>query len=164
MTPSKILPGCRRRALRAGVADRIQHFPDLGSRRIRREARRRVMTGGFDSALPGVRIRAVPHPSVLLALQDGADLLQQGDRLSTVGPDRGASFCRLQHRFAPDWRTHGPFVPGCYHRTGIRIAGAAPFPCAPRPERNALALVILSSSDDATACRERSPWPPVPEF
>jgi hypothetical protein len=38
--------GTQSRALRAGIADRVQHFQHLGPRRLGRDARRRIVAGG----------------------------------------------------------------------------------------------------------------------
>jgi hypothetical protein len=45
-----------RRALRAGVADRVQHVPNLCDRLLRREAAQRLLTGDAKGTPPGVRI------------------------------------------------------------------------------------------------------------
>ena len=61
--------------------------PDGGSRRACREG-----------AFAGVRVGAVLHPAVLLALADGAGFLQNTDRPAAQCPDRRPPFLRHQHR------------------------------------------------------------------
>ena len=49
--------------------------PHFGDRLIRRDAGQRIQAGGFERALPRVRIGPFLHPAVLLALADGASFL-----------------------------------------------------------------------------------------
>ena len=71
-----------RRALWAGIADRIQHFGDHDRGSLRRDPGRRISAGDVEGALTRMRIGAVLHPTMLLALADGAGLQQHGDRPS----------------------------------------------------------------------------------
>lgn len=80
-----------RRALRAGVADRIQHVPDLGHGIIRRDARRQVLPRDVEGALAAERVGAVPHPAVLLPLADGSGFVQHRDGPAAQRPDGGGA-------------------------------------------------------------------------
>jgi hypothetical protein len=64
------------RALRAGVAERIQHLRDRARRGLRRATGRRVFASDLKSAPAGVRVGKILHPAVLLAFPDGAGFLQ----------------------------------------------------------------------------------------
>jgi hypothetical protein len=76
-------------ALRAGVADRIQHIANSGDCLVRRDAWRRILASNEKGALALVRIGAVPHPAVLLAFADGAGLEQNQPRPSFDRPEGG---------------------------------------------------------------------------
>jgi hypothetical protein len=88
MAPTWKRPSAIGRAFRAGVADQVQHVLDRGAGLVRRDGERRILTGGGEDAVAGMRIGAVLHPTVLLALEDGTCLLQHGDRPAARGPDR----------------------------------------------------------------------------
>ncbi len=68
------------RALRAGIADRPEHVLDSGGGLVRRDAERRMFAGEFEGADARMRIGPVPHPAVLLAFPDSADLDQNRRR------------------------------------------------------------------------------------
>ena len=68
------------RALRAGIADRPEHVLDSGRGPVRRDADRRMFAGEFEGADARMRIGPVPHPAVLLAFPDSADLDQNRRR------------------------------------------------------------------------------------
>lgn len=52
----------------AGVADRTQHIFDSIDRLLPGGARGRIPPSDEDGALAGVRVGAVPHPGMLVAL------------------------------------------------------------------------------------------------
>src|SRR5687767_1513928 len=81
-----------RRTFRAGVADRMQHVANLGRRCTWGDACWRVSTGDIEGPLPCMRIGAFLHPSVLLALADGASFLEHGHRPAAQRPDRSPPF------------------------------------------------------------------------
>src|SRR5450631_2333787 len=86
------------RALRAGITDRIQHIADRSDRLVRRDTGRRSAADGDKSTLAGMRVGAVPHPAVLLAFADGADLDQNRPRPSFDRAERERPFLHHQHR------------------------------------------------------------------
>jgi hypothetical protein len=72
--------------------------------RPRQSAKRRPRAdsgGRREGALVGVWIGAVLHPAVLLALANGAGVLQHGDRPSTQRADRRSPLFHHQHRNHP---------------------------------------------------------------
>jgi hypothetical protein len=58
-----------RRAFRASVANRFQHLADFGSGLVRRKPAVDPV-GDVESPVAGVRVGAVLHPAVLLALAE----------------------------------------------------------------------------------------------
>src|ERR1700753_32122 len=68
------------RALATTISDRLDDFRDFDRGSLSRDAIRRILAGDVEGALMGVRIRAVPHPAVLLALTDCTRFQQHGDR------------------------------------------------------------------------------------
>jgi hypothetical protein len=56
-----------------------------------------VSTSDNQGPLPCMRIDAFLHPTVLLALADGASFLEHRDRPSAQCPYRRPSFTRYQH-------------------------------------------------------------------
>jgi hypothetical protein len=76
------------RAFRADVANSMQNFCNRDSRLLRRDARRRILTGDVKRSLVGVRVGAVYHPAMLLAFADGSRLKQD---VSCPTPDRSES-------------------------------------------------------------------------
>ena len=97
MATSSIGSPLARRALRACVADGIQDVTNFRRRRVRRDALWRIPAGCVKRALAGMRIGAVLHPAVLIALSDGAGLLQQSDRPSAQRADRRSPFSSQHH-------------------------------------------------------------------
>jgi hypothetical protein len=89
------------RARRASVADRIQHVANLCGGEFRRHASRRVLTGDVEGPFASVRIGAVLHPAVLLALTDGAGFLQHADRPAAQRPDRESPSLDISIEIAP---------------------------------------------------------------
>jgi hypothetical protein len=73
--PSRIEPIPR--AARAGVADRLEHLGDCDGRSLRRNTSG-ILAGDGEGAFACVRIDAILHPAVLLALANGAGFLQIG--------------------------------------------------------------------------------------
>jgi hypothetical protein len=63
------------RALRARVADPVQHLDHRDRRFPGRDARQRVSAGDIEGALASMRVGAVLHPAVFFALDDGPGLL-----------------------------------------------------------------------------------------
>ncbi len=124
------------RALRTGIADRIQNIVDLGDSVLRREAGRRILPCDVEGPLASVRVGAVLHPPVRRSLVDGTGLLQHRDRPAAQHPDRGPPFLVHQHRnrsLAPSTNPcRSPCVPRCYHRTGIPNPWGSAFPRVPR--------------------------------
>jgi hypothetical protein len=53
---------------RAGVANRVEDIADVGVGLVWREACRRILMGGGEGAIAGLRVGAIPNPSMLLAL------------------------------------------------------------------------------------------------
>jgi len=66
----------RRRALRAGVADRVQHVPNRGHGSSGETPNSAILADQDEGALAGIRIGAVLRPAVLVAFTDRASLLQ----------------------------------------------------------------------------------------
>ena len=62
------------RAFRTGISDRVQHVANLGRLCIRGDTWWRVSAGDIKGPLPCVRIGAILHPTVFVALADGARL------------------------------------------------------------------------------------------
>jgi hypothetical protein len=80
----------------AGIANRVQHVANLGRRFISGDACWRVSTGDIEGPLSRMRIGAILHPTVLLALADGARFLEDVNRPSAQRPYRLPSFTRYQ--------------------------------------------------------------------
>src|ERR1700726_425534 len=55
-----------------------------------RDGKRWILAGDLDGPLPGLRIGPILHPTVLLALADGAGFEQDGDRPAFDCPEGGA--------------------------------------------------------------------------
>jgi len=66
----------RRRALRAGVADRVQHVPNRGHGSSGETPNSAILADQDEGALAGMRIGAVLRPAVLVAFTDRASLLE----------------------------------------------------------------------------------------
>jgi len=66
----------RRRALRAGVADRVQHVPNRGHGSSGETPNSAILVDQHEGALAGMRIGAVLRPAMLVAYTDRASLLQ----------------------------------------------------------------------------------------
>jgi hypothetical protein len=64
------------RAIRTGVPDGIQDFPDLRHGGVQREAWGQIVPGDVDGMVAGVGIGAVPSPPVVFAFMDGVCLPQ----------------------------------------------------------------------------------------
>jgi hypothetical protein len=62
----------RRRALRAGVADRVQHVPNRGHGSSGETPNSAILADQDEGALAGMRIGAVLRPAVLVAFTDRA--------------------------------------------------------------------------------------------
>jgi hypothetical protein len=52
----------------AGVADRVEDIADFGDGLVWRRAGGRILKGGGECAIAGIRVGAILHPAVLLAL------------------------------------------------------------------------------------------------
>ena len=81
----------------AGIADRVQHVANLGRRFISGDACWRVSTSDIEGPLPRMRIGAFLHPTVLLALADGASFLEHVNRPSAHRPYRRPALTCHQH-------------------------------------------------------------------
>jgi len=86
-----------RAAFRAGITDRVQHVANRGLRCLTGYAFRQVSTGDIEGPLSGMRIGAILHPTVLLALADGAGFVQRVDRPTAQSADRRSSLLGHQH-------------------------------------------------------------------
>jgi hypothetical protein len=88
----------------------------------------------FDGAVVCVRIGTVLHPAMVFALADGACIVQNVDCPSARCPDRAG---RLSFVVTIEITRLGtnlsapPFVPGGWHRAGIRVCRGFGFPCVP---------------------------------
>src|SRR5258708_37184669 len=70
---------------------------DRDRRRLRRNSERRIQARDVESELAGVRVGAVLHPAVLLALADGASLLQHRDGPAAPSRERRSPLLCHQH-------------------------------------------------------------------
>jgi hypothetical protein len=86
-----------RRTFWAGITDRVQHVANLGRRCFRGDPCWRVSTRDIEGPLPCMRIGAVLHPAVLLALADGASFQKHVNRPSAHRLYRRLSFTCHQH-------------------------------------------------------------------
>jgi len=125
-----------RRALRAGIADRAEHVVNCSHRLLRRDADRRIFAGALDCALASMRIGAVLHPAVFIALTDRAGFQQHASCPSFHRPEGGPPLLHHQHRDAPPQRDRIlrgrlAFRAG-NTRQGFEIGGALAFPPVPR--------------------------------
>src|SRR5258705_12856630 len=96
------------RALRAGIADRPEHVLDSGGGLVRRDAGRRMLAGEFEGADARMRIGPVPHPAVLLAFPDSADLDQNRRRHPSAVRKAGRRSFIVSIEFAPEARETNP--------------------------------------------------------
>jgi hypothetical protein len=80
------------RALRAGLANRVQHVLDRGDSLVRRDARRRIPTGGGEGVVAGRLIGAVKAKR---AVTDLARSLAAADRSSSTRASCGPFVCTL---------------------------------------------------------------------
>nr|GAJ30920.1 hypothetical protein BDOA9_0100920 [Bradyrhizobium sp. DOA9] len=85
------------RALRTGIADRIEHIVDLRDGLIGGDAVRRIATRKRDRTITSVRVGTIPGPAMLLAFANRAGLLQHMDGPSAQCLDRRPSFPDHQH-------------------------------------------------------------------
>jgi hypothetical protein len=100
------LAGSRRRStvavgyftLRTGVADSVEDLRDRDGSGFRRDPGRRLFAGDGEGPLARMRVGAIPHPTMILAFEDGAGVLQHRDGPSAQCPDRRQPFLRHQHR------------------------------------------------------------------
>ena len=88
----------RRRALRTGVADRIQHITNSTDRLFGGRLRRRILSRDVKCALARMGIAAVPHPTMFFAFADRAGLEQNRPRPTLDRPKRRPVFLQHQHR------------------------------------------------------------------
>jgi hypothetical protein len=108
------------RALRAGVTDRVQHVPQLCDCIFGGDASRGMPPCDLESSLAGMRVGAVLHPAMLLALVDGLRLLQHVDRPAAQRPDVVRSALLSQPR---DSKSRGLGFSTCSARCGSGTRG-----------------------------------------
>jgi hypothetical protein len=96
------------RAVRARVSDRVQHVSDCDSRCLRRDPGRRILAGDFEGALAGVRVGAILHPAVLVALANGAGFLQYGSPIRAASGAPAAAPWSLASNSSPSQRETNP--------------------------------------------------------
>jgi hypothetical protein len=127
----------------------------------RRDAERRIPGRDDEGALAGMRIGAVLHAAVLVALTDRASLLQHRDRPAPQRPDRGPPFLRHQHRenLLPGTNPCGPSaVPAADTGQGFRVAvPRVAAPCAQWRLSGISRIFDLNGEVKAAITKHRSP-------
>ena len=146
-----------RRTFWAGIADRVQHGANLGRRRIRREAGRRVLTGDFEGPLPCMRIGTILHAAVIFAL---ATLLFCFVSIKSLRRDESSVFLVV-----PDGLVHQALSQSFHCRTVGTVAAVLVLPTVWPPI--GLSGHIPSfwlDREPIAACRVAVDYPLAPQF
>jgi hypothetical protein len=144
-------------AFRTAVADGLKNFGDRAHGLCRRDPGRRITPDDIERAVASMRVGAILHPTVFLALADGAGSIEHRDGPAAQRPDCGPSFLEQQHRSHLPERILRvrPLSTG----QGFGNAWSAVFPRVPWLAQNRGSFGTHTAGREDKVARDRSPGP-----